>query len=1270
MLKQPVLADVIFNSSFVEEDVGAHTANDYEALTPSIIGPEESSVYTDALNFACSRPDIRNIAVTGAYGAGKSSVLRTWKECPDNDLHIMTVSLADFEMQSELQPKAGNETDDKKAAAEEKTIEYSILQQLLYKEKKSALPYSRIERIADITSFQIAAIAGHLLLILSITLAGLFCLFPEYIQKKLSISDMLSQFLLGMPTVRFGAAGLLLFTSLYLIVKKLHRIGLFDRRVSVDKIDLSKGAMAISTRPSSPSLLNVYIDEIVYFFEQTGHNVVIFEDLDRHNDGAIFIKLREINQIINNARPDAKPVRFIYAVRDGLFSTAEARTKFFDFVIPVIPVMDSENAAEHFRSMFRAEELITEGFTKCVSRLSLFIPDMRIMRNIANEFRIYQNLVNGADDITRLLSMIAYKNICTEDYHAIDDKNGVLYEFVKSFVSGKLKFDPVNNINQKINNIKEEIQSICRDEARSSRDIRESILSGYITQKQAPFIQFNVPTQGVFDADILVENETVFNNLLTQISFGILNKKNNTMIITFGEGEIKSIADEYKRRIALLRQKTEGHIDQLNIETDKLRREINGIDYAGLADFTIRMGSKGFINWINEHVYSDDAIPGLHRTSTEQAEFIYLLLSNGYIASDYMFYRSVFRPGSLTLEDNEFIKAVSIGRPSELTLVMPLNEVENVIAKLYSLGLMIERRAWHPAVLLYLLENDSSKLHSIILAQISDQYQSSLQQLTEQTFKNWTTAQRISYVELMAADEDKAYSFVQALALMGNKSAASELLILHMCSRNLVWNSKTNTMRSWASNILEAGGSFLDQVPEGYGQFFVKNLNKRNVHITSLAQCSTVQGKEIVRKIAATPNWEYSASNIKSIFLNVSDSTEVSWANFQKTPLSTLEALNIRQIITSIWSNINKFIPDYFIDSQENDRISELLKDHRVSAESIYKIVTRMQFFVEEIRGIKNRSISFDGGESLPEGDNLYSLLLERNRIRADWREFGYLLQQDDIPDRIIAKWFNENNTGLEDRLINSGSYDLIRRLMQRIYKSAELNDAARQKIVSNLQLTFLFLPEKLTLEQTALLIKFKRLAPTAKIFTQVHDSYLDREEEQNELLTKLVNQRPELLIKHPQLVLFDDDELDYPLSVRLYRDDEIIKSAGVSTLIWLWGYKPEVFEGPLFIPADSLRYLASGLENDDLRLALLLQALRSGDISHQIITLVLSSLSDDNYRVFLSTKAHRSVSYTEPLMKMASLLEKSGFIQSLKLNVAHQRIRFIPHCSSAFRRQ
>lgn len=56
----------------------------------------------------------------------------------------MTVFLADFEMQQVSSIDTGkgenksdtDNTDKKSAKAEEKTIEYSILQQLLYKEKK------------------------------------------------------------------------------------------------------------------------------------------------------------------------------------------------------------------------------------------------------------------------------------------------------------------------------------------------------------------------------------------------------------------------------------------------------------------------------------------------------------------------------------------------------------------------------------------------------------------------------------------------------------------------------------------------------------------------------------------------------------------------------------------------------------------------------------------------------------------------------------------------------------------------------------------------------------------------------------------------------------------------------------------------------------------------------------------------------------------------------------------------------------------------------
>ena len=50
----------------------------FNSLTPDIL-KENKKVYTDALDYAFSNDDIRNIAITGVYGAGKSTVWNTYK---------------------------------------------------------------------------------------------------------------------------------------------------------------------------------------------------------------------------------------------------------------------------------------------------------------------------------------------------------------------------------------------------------------------------------------------------------------------------------------------------------------------------------------------------------------------------------------------------------------------------------------------------------------------------------------------------------------------------------------------------------------------------------------------------------------------------------------------------------------------------------------------------------------------------------------------------------------------------------------------------------------------------------------------------------------------------------------------------------------------------------------------------------------------------------------------------------------------------------------
>jgi len=71
MMKTPRLESLwpLWNANNTEEQKITYS---YDALTPTLMEDEDARHYAEALNFACHRPDIRNIAVTGPYGAGKA----------------------------------------------------------------------------------------------------------------------------------------------------------------------------------------------------------------------------------------------------------------------------------------------------------------------------------------------------------------------------------------------------------------------------------------------------------------------------------------------------------------------------------------------------------------------------------------------------------------------------------------------------------------------------------------------------------------------------------------------------------------------------------------------------------------------------------------------------------------------------------------------------------------------------------------------------------------------------------------------------------------------------------------------------------------------------------------------------------------------------------------------------------------------------------------------------------------------------------------------
>ena len=102
---------------------------------------ENGEEYINALDQAINDEEIRNIAITAPYGAGKSSVIKTYvKKHPS--LKYTFISMATFNSNE------GNSQEDKKN--EEiplEKIENVILKQFFYKVKKNMLPQSRYNKI-------------------------------------------------------------------------------------------------------------------------------------------------------------------------------------------------------------------------------------------------------------------------------------------------------------------------------------------------------------------------------------------------------------------------------------------------------------------------------------------------------------------------------------------------------------------------------------------------------------------------------------------------------------------------------------------------------------------------------------------------------------------------------------------------------------------------------------------------------------------------------------------------------------------------------------------------------------------------------------------------------------------------------------------------------------------------------------------------------------------------------------------------------------------
>jgi len=372
------------------------------------------------------QPDIRNIALSGAYGLGKTSVLNKLAE----EFKGRVIKLSLLTLGTE--PESARQGASQVPAADTKTnrIQKELVKQLLYQVNPSSAPKSRFHRIrkgrwkAELIPAAIAGVIGAAAALM-LDLSGVT-----------SIGLVASTDIPWLhPVVGALAAGVAVAGAVVIARMVLHG------RIVIDKITAGPATLALP--PRSSTYFDEYLDEIIYFFEvKKKVEIVIIEDLDRFDDPGIFESLRSLNSTLNSAAQlDKRNFRFIYAVKDSIFEklgrdesasdTDEAqaelvranRTKFFELVIPVVPFITHKNARDLLNGLLADHRL--EIPKELIDIAARHIADMRLLHNVVNEYKVFKHqLLDVPNPVPGLLpqnlfAMVLYKNTLMSDFEKI-----------------------------------------------------------------------------------------------------------------------------------------------------------------------------------------------------------------------------------------------------------------------------------------------------------------------------------------------------------------------------------------------------------------------------------------------------------------------------------------------------------------------------------------------------------------------------------------------------------------------------------------------------------------------------------------------------------------------------------------------------------------------------------------------------------------------------------------------------------------------------------
>lgn len=914
---------------------------------------------------------IHNIALSGVYGSGKSSILEKVVEDLEEERPHTTRTISLAPLAAQLKEQDDKKTDfvsDKDGSASKEPsgaspkpsndssitnlIQKEIIKQLLYGTDPRKIPASHFHRMNEI---------GLGKQLLSSLACGMLLLFIfniykwpySYIQKPLtwlpiptSITKILAEIVI------IGLLSIATFALLHY----------FGTRIHLAKIDV--GTAGITLGENSDSYFDQYLDEIIYIFEKTGIRTVFFEDLDRFQDAQIFDSLRELNQILNNdpklrrtestiqrisrqlhfSRSAGKknsqpstPIQFIYAIHDAIFSNqyvsiadeqvsnkeslahSFSRAKFFDLIIPVVPFVSASNSYQI--ALETLEDVFDANDPQMINLLELVadaVPDKRTWINIRNEFIVYkEQLLNpkrtnlGLSPV-KMLAILIYKNCYLDD--AIKLQNGRsrldhIYKEIREIIQ-----EDISALDYKNKNLKYKINEISNGRAAEeyASELQTDLiyLLADLNNQQADrcqSISINIPNNS--------QNTYAADDPKLWDDISCCKETNRINIrISFLNSYYDKPSFDFSPTI-----KTFKRIMGKSLDTDwRKDKEKNLIDEKNNTSLTIEKLRSG--DW--EFITHYEATKPCHNQELYALlggdnSLLNRLISHGWIGQDYMLYSTIYTDEGVTRNALNFILHHIDGNNPDYQFKLDNKDTKDVLRRIKNRDKTIfsQRRILNIDLLHYMLsQNKDSEV-----VQDTNQIIEMLSPLDNETsefvsaYLDRLDDKANSLLDKMASRSQKLLSFLAQRGTTGTDMLCQHLdVAFHHLSREIQYTVDGN-LADFLQNHWRSISIFRDSnIAPALVEPIVQILNDGKVRIDSLSELGYKDSSSGLRYPCVEQNlYVFSRGNLETALDTISQSDNNQDGSY--SVCNRLPALNmIMHISRTVYANALGHLEKYF----------------------------------------------------------------------------------------------------------------------------------------------------------------------------------------------------------------------------------------------------------------------------------------------------------------------------------------------------------------------